>query len=78
VPGPGVYDNAGTFPSGPSTIPRVRFNIGSLGCAALTGRVVIHDVAYVGDEAVARLLLSFEQRCVGSSGGLRGEFALNR
>jgi hypothetical protein len=40
--------------------------------------VVIHDVAYVGDEAVARLLLSFEQRCVGSSGGLRGEFALNR
>ena len=67
----GRYENAETVPSSADR-PGLDFGAGR-GCNEATGRFEIREVVYGSNQPLDRLRVTFEQRCVGSMAGLRGE-----
>ena len=73
-----VYENALMWPNQPPNRPSMWVWIASRTCDQSSGRFVVHDVVYGGGNIVLKFHATFEQRCPGASGSLRGEVALNR
>jgi hypothetical protein len=73
---PGTYEGATRYPF-QGTGPGLSFSGQGRGCNQLTGRFVIHDIAFDVAGKVQRLAADFEQHCEGGLAALYGEFNYN-
>lgn len=72
---PGVYEGAARYPFN-GNAPGIDLTNGSFGCNAETGRFVVHEAAFDGNQLI-RLSVDFEQHCEGVASATYGELRVN-
>ena len=73
---PGTYENALRWPFQGAS-PGLDFSGDGRGCNTLTGRFIIHDIAFDVAGQLQRIAVDFEQHCEGGMAALYGEFNYN-
>lgn len=72
---PGIYDEVRQYSSRP--FHGLSAFASSRGCSAVTGRFVIHEIAYKADGTIRRFAADFEQHCEDAAAGLFGAIRYN-
>ncbi len=73
---PGAYESAARF-AFKGTAAGLEFTGDGRGCNTITGRFVVHEVAFDGIGVVQSLAADFEQHCEGGTPALWGEIRVN-